>query len=63
MVHAYVSSMKVSNRYKREGHCNITQKGESAMLEPTSFSIRDRFYLEWKGCFTAIIRSNIFLSE
>jgi len=54
MIHAYVSLVKVSNRYKKEGHCNITQKGESAMLEPTSFSIRDKFYLEWKRCFTAI---------
>jgi len=54
MTHSYVYLKKVSNRYKREGHCSITQKGESAMLEPTSFSIRDRFYLEWKGCFKAI---------
>jgi len=49
MIHAYVSSMKVSNRYKREGHCNITQKGESAMLEPTSFSFKISFILNGKG--------------
>jgi len=51
MIHAHVSSMKVSNRYKREGHCNITQKGESAVLKPTSFSIRDKFYLGMEKVF------------